>query len=970
MVKRRYGTPQRAFIVVALFLISVFPLARASSAQEQAGIIGVVTDDSGGVLPGVTVTASSPALQVKTVTDVTNDRGEYRLSPLPIGTYEVEYALAGFQSVRHQDVRLTVGFVAKLDVQLKVGAIAESVTVSGAAPVVDVAATTVSTRLTNETLELLPSSRNGLQALMSQAPGARTNLDVGGSTFTAVPIFHAFGQDGNAWTLLDGVAMMTPKRRSAGGTPRWDYDTIEEAQVQSLAKEADVPTKGIQVNAVIKSGGNDFHGRTAYSDTGDKFEGDNLDDALRAQGISSTGGIQRRYDVGGDLGGRLVRDKLWFYVESRRTSQVARTVECFKPDGTACSNLQLQKLFTEKLSYQINPSNRISHFYHYGVFITTSNGSRLVSYESRTRRHVLGTIGKVDWQRIKGNLVTSVLFGFWTWHGQTAGFASTPSRLDLVTRVVTGGGNGAGMGQPEYRYGPRVSVSWYKPGLFMGNHAFKAGVEWLHGRADATFNIGPKAVRPNPNYQLQFRNGVPTQILIPNYPVNPYSHADNLPVYLHDSWTVGRRLTLGLGIRYEHSEGYLPAQCRDAALPPGDVAFPAACYPLIQVKNWNSVVPRFHAAYDLTGDGRTVLKGGWGRYAQIRYVEDPQQFQQNGPAESTFRWRDLNGNNDYDPGEVNLNPNGPDFLATTSQGQSLSAALTKVVQNPNEKQPTSDEYSVSLEREVMANFAVRATGVYSRNINNYRIQNDLRPYSAYNIPITNADPGPDGRVGTTDDPGSFITYYDFPAAYAGASFLQRMSVNDRASDQWFKSFEVAGSKRLSNRWQMLASFSSTWKHIPWVQMLGENASNAVDFTEINPNVEINTGDYTKEWLGRISGSYNFPMDVLVSARYEHRSGTPYARTALLTGGQQIPSITVNVEPIGARTLPNISLLDLTVQKAFSLAASRRLNLRLNIYNALNNNVVTALTAQSGANFGKATTILLPRIFDVGASFQF
>src|SRR5205823_3233724 len=136
----------------------------------------VVTDESGGILPGVTVTAKSPSLQVQEVSDVTNERGEYRLSPLPIGTYQVEYSLSGFQGVRREDILLTVGFVAKLDVVLKVGSLAETVTVSGQSPIVDVNSTGTSrTSFTKETLEVNPSGRNGLIALLGQAPGVRTN---------------------------------------------------------------------------------------------------------------------------------------------------------------------------------------------------------------------------------------------------------------------------------------------------------------------------------------------------------------------------------------------------------------------------------------------------------------------------------------------------------------------------------------------------------------------------------------------------------------------------------------------------------------------------------------------------------------------------------------------------------------------------------------------------------------------------
>src|ERR1700681_2021441 len=169
--KSRFGVAARlcSRLALVLTLVSLGNLVFAGQ-SEQASIVGQLRDESGAILPGVTVTATSPALQVPQVLSVTDERGEYRLASLPIGTYTVTYTLAGFQTVQLQNVRLTVGFVAKLDEVLKVGALAETVTVSGASPVIDVTSTTTSNQLTRETLELTPTGRNGLIALASQSP--------------------------------------------------------------------------------------------------------------------------------------------------------------------------------------------------------------------------------------------------------------------------------------------------------------------------------------------------------------------------------------------------------------------------------------------------------------------------------------------------------------------------------------------------------------------------------------------------------------------------------------------------------------------------------------------------------------------------------------------------------------------------------------------------------------------------------
>src|SRR5262245_31203607 len=163
-------------VIGGLMFFATWP---AAAQGTGAIIIGQVTDQSGGVLPGVTVTATSPALQVPQLQVVTNEVGEYRLAPLPIGVYELAFELAGFQPIKRQDIRLTVGFTASLNVQLSVSSVAESVTVSGAAPVVDVSSTSGSTMLTNDILQLSATSRNSVMSVLTMAPGVRSFTDVG-----------------------------------------------------------------------------------------------------------------------------------------------------------------------------------------------------------------------------------------------------------------------------------------------------------------------------------------------------------------------------------------------------------------------------------------------------------------------------------------------------------------------------------------------------------------------------------------------------------------------------------------------------------------------------------------------------------------------------------------------------------------------------------------------------------------------
>jgi hypothetical protein len=355
----------------------------------------------------------------------------------------------------------------------------------------------------------------------------------------------------------------------------------------------------------------------------------------------------------------------------------------------------------------------------------------------------------------------------------------------------------------------------------------------------------------------------------------------------------------------------------------------------------------------------------------MRQIEpDAWRLALNNQAYGIFLWRDLNGNNDYDNGEVDRNPNGRDFVETA--GAEFEETVPRGVVNPSEKQFKQDEFSVSLERELIANFAVRATGVYSRTMNMNRVQNNFRPYEAYNVPVTNRDPGPDGDVGTADD-GGLVTYYEFAPSLQGARFEEFMPINDSRADANYKSVELAAVKRLANRWQFMASYSATKKDRPMINSLAVGSFNTVTVIEAgnyNPNEEINRSDRTWDYDAKLSGAYIFPADVSVSANFHHFSGDPFARTVVFEGGLTIPQIELNVEPIGSQRLPDINNLTLRVEKNFRLAAAHKMAVRLNIYNALNANPATRVRVQSGNRFLRPRDIMPPRLAEVSASYSF
>jgi hypothetical protein len=957
-LKRGWSSIVSGLLVTAA-LVVLPALAAAQAAQATATIFGQVTDESGATLPGVTVTLRSPALQVPSMSAVTDERGEYRLTPLPIGTYIVEYELSGFQTLRLSEIRLSAGFSAKLDQSLKIGALAETVTVSGQTPLVDVTQASTATTLETTALELIPSGTNGIVGFLAHVPGAQTNIEVGGSAITDTNIFTANGQGGEMWSLLEGV-FAAASQTSASGT-HYNFNAIEEARVQTSANGADTPKRGMSVNLITKSGGNAFHGAGEYAFTNYKFESDNINAKLRAQGVKSAPKLITRKDGGGQLGGKIIQDKLWFFADLRYRKVIREIPFAARPDGSIIHRPQHQFFQAYKLSGQLTRTNKIIAFWHrYGDHERRS-ASQFVPERAMEQNNAWGETYKAEWQTTIGQSITlSVQHGRFEHVNQYTGFApGIPRSLDITTLMEDGDAVSDGRYSTNGQIHDRAVLSWYRPDFLGGNHAFTFGFDFLDGGNGAT-----NPPRRSGDYRLRFNSGSAFQIDIYNLPNAPELRTRYIAGYVQDSWTINRRLTLSLGLRGQRDRGWVPAQCQ--RLGTFVRAFPENCNPEVQPNIFNSFTPRAHAAFDVTGDGRSVIKGGVGTFVHLRSTgAEINNFNRNGQRTMTYDWHDLDGDRDYDPGEVNLDPNGGDFR---SGGAQLNAFL-----NPDERIPGARELSIGFERQLTRTVAVRVGGVYLKNINVNRNLNPLRPYEVYTIPISRLDPGPDGVANTSDDPGRTLTYWDYPASYRGAAFEGVKLVNDDSkNDSTYKTIEFAATRRLSGGWQLMGSYSATKRNVPFVEG-----------SALTPNAEINTADNTWTWIGKASGSYTFPKGILGGISYSIRNGARLARQVQIiapAGTASIANLVVNAEPIGSLSLENVGLLDLRVAKRFGIGAGRNLELRLDCFNALNVNPVTSIVTRAGPTFGNATAsadggqngtgLTPPRIFQIESRFTF
>src|SRR5581483_12337258 len=310
-----YNMVRRASLLVMLVAALGAPAATAS-AQGAGGIAGTVRDTSGGVMPGVTVEASSPALIEKVRSVVSDAEGQYKIIDLLPGVYTVKFSLTGFSSVRREGIELSAGFTATINTELRVGELEESITVTGQSPLVDTQNVVQQKVITRELLDSVPSSRSNYSAL---TPGASKSTDVGGSNGTdAGSTFTIHGSRAlDVRRLIDGMRWNSMEAANAGTGFYYDPTGAEEIAIQLGGNSAEFELGGVQVNLVPKSGSNNYNGYFYAGYTNNNLNSTAVPDDLKARGLPTIGAVDYVYDYSGSLGGPILKDKLWFFTAQR-----------------------------------------------------------------------------------------------------------------------------------------------------------------------------------------------------------------------------------------------------------------------------------------------------------------------------------------------------------------------------------------------------------------------------------------------------------------------------------------------------------------------------------------------------------------------------------------------------------------------------------------------------------------------------
>jgi len=478
-----------------------------------------------------------------------------------------------------------------------------------------------------------------------------------------------------------------------------------------------------------------------------------------------------------------------------------------------------------------------------------------------------------------------------------------------------------------------------------GAHQFKGGYSaWHH------FNTSVAPNLPAGNVQLVFDtvSGVPhqpVQLNVSNRPVNQGTELSYAGVFGQDTWRVSNRLTANLGLRMDYANPFTLPSFKQQGLY-GDAGF----FPKVDAGTWVKLAPRLGFALDIAGDGKTVAKGSYGRYNWDFGDSFAAVYNLNNQTVTSYRWHDLNHDNLYQVGEVNLSTSttSPDYIGVTGS--------TNPIINKTLKEPYTHQVSASLERQLTSNLSMRGLYVFWKTMNNYATINPLRPISAYSNPIQVRDPGPDGVTGTADD-GPLVNIYDYDVAYKGSTFVAQEPVNRPAGrEDYANSFEGTVTKRGSKIFSETSILFT--KNHRWIVGVPQS-----------PNDNFYPIDKTWSITYRVKASYAAPHGIQLSANDLVMSGVPGQRTYLFRGLPQLSTVNVPLETFGSEHGPIRHNLDFRVAKRVSFERCH-LEASIDLLNALNGNAAWTTNYASGPTFNYATSIQPPRTARMTVVFDF
>ena len=910
------------WLLALAWLVSMPAFAAAQSLT--GALVGTVKDEQGGVLTGARARMTSPALIGGPVSAPTDDRGQFRFPALAPGTYVLEVERQGFATHRQIGLRIAAGATIEASVALKVAGPSEVVAVEAGAPL-EARGSGFDSRLGADYFAGVPNRRTSVFDSLRASPGI-SPTSPSSATATTVSVFGS--ATGENLFLIDGTNTTCP----CNGIARSELgvDFISEVQVQSIGASAEFGNmQGAVFNVVTKQGSGRLRSDASYYGQWA---------ALTSQPTrlpfsdSETGYERDRYRDGTfDISGAAIPDRLWYF----GGYQYLRDYDSQPGTNPATPRVYEQNKIFGKLTWRLTPSMRLSQSVHTEFWVNPDTPTSVTPFEATRRRSA--TVPAITFAQFthtpSPSLVWDARLARFTYvedRDPSTGDWTIPSRFDRVTGVTTGAPPLVG-GLTLIRTTGKATLSYFRPNWLNADHQWKVGGEVEQGEQRGA-NVIPTGVRFVDN------NGQPFQS-VSSAPSNTGGMFVTAAAFVTDTVTLGNRVTVNAGLRFDHSRAIgqdVPAI--DATGEPADgvVTGRGTMY------TWNVWSPRLGVTARLTADGRTLVRASYGRYHQGVLTGELTPFH---PGVTPVR------TDAYDP-----------LTGGYTRLVRVVDPLKNLAFDPETRSPYTDEYSVSVDREVRRELVVSGVYVHKRG------RDFIGWTDVGGLYVQTSRTLPDGRV---------IPVHELVNSTADQVF--RLDNQDNYFLK-YDGFVLAAERRRTQGWW--ASGSYTYSRVTGLMASsGATAAAPQTSTVAQPTMVFgrDPNDLTnavgrlpndRPHAFRLMGSLDVPRTgIVVAGSVQHFSGKPWAATAqvLLPQGDQ----RILLEPRGTRRLSSQTLMDVRVSRAFQVSRATRLEVLLDILNLLNDTAEESIVAddQFSPNFGQPTLFMDPRRAMIGARFR-
>ena len=916
--------------VIGLVACACLLQVHVATAQGLTGaLIGSVRDAQGEVVSGAVVRLSSPALIGGAQTLTTNETGQLRFPALPPGQYVLDIEARGFSPYHEEDIRIGINATIERTTVLNLAGVEESVVVEGAGSRLEARGSGFETRFGPDDLKLIPVRRFSMFDFIRAAPGISATSPGSGTTNSV----SAFGSGTNENTFtIDGTNFTCPCSGEARSEPGVDF--IQEVQVQGVGASAEFGNlQGAVINVVTRQGSDRFLYDASYYAQAAALTSQPVHLPYPGPGQPTSGYERDRYnDATTNLGGPVLRDRLWFFTGY----QYLRDYDSQPGTDPAHPRTYEQDKFFAKLTWRIAPSWQLLQSFHDEHWVNPELPTSTKPFEATQRRHArvpAVTFGHLT-HTMSSNTVWDVRVGRFDFNrgdDPSTGTLTTPNRTARATNIQSGAPQTFGALMLR-RTTVKGSLNHYQPRLLGANHQWRIGGQLEKGEHELS-SIIPTGIR-----YVDFA-GQPFQATW-SEPSIMGGQFITTAAFVSDAITAGDRLTINAGLRFDHSRAIsqdLPMLDAEGHETGGVVSGLGTLY------TWNVWSPRLGVTMRLTADGRTMLRASYGRFNQGVLTGELAPFHPGATSTTTGTYSQATGG--YTSSITVVDPKKNLLFDTAT------------------RTPRTDEYSVGADREIGHGLALAVAYIHKDGGHfigwtdvGGQYREGTRPLldgGAVPVLVLVTDPA-DRRFLLTNQPDYSMKYHGLVIA-----------VDKRQGHGWqaFGSYtySMTAGLQVSSGANAAASQVSTISGSPSLTF-GQDPNSLTNARGRLPN--------DRPHMLRAMGSFTVPRTgFLLAANLQHVTGKPWASTAQILLPQGDTRILL--EPRGTRRLSSQTMLDLRVSRAFSIGGVTRIELLMDVLNALNDTAEEGLASDNYAasNFGQPNVFMDPRRAMVGVRFN-